>query len=115
MNNENSFINSVIGKEELGEFDESNINLKILTEPVNKWKNLEGNNLLELMYQDPKKWAFSFHSYVQLTMLENHIDFGNINESVDDVENLKSKYNINIMERSLYSAKYCFVENLFRS
>lgn len=90
-----------------------------MTEPVNKWKNLEGNNLLELMYQDPKKWAFPFHSYVQLTMLEKHLELSQIDEKMDDIENLKhdskSKYNINIMERSLYSAKYCFVENLYKS
>ena len=97
------------------------VHLKLITEPVNLWRNLEGNNLLELMYTDPHRWAFAFHSYVQLTMLEKHLE---LNQSAAsdgvDLENRNaaensSKCNINIMERSLYSAKYCFVENIFNS
>ena len=95
------------------------VNLKLITEPVNLWRNLEGNNLLELMYSDPHRWAFAFHSYVQLTMLEKHLEL-NQSESIRDLENVNgnenlSKCNISIMERSLYSAKYCFVENIFKS
>lgn len=95
------------------------VNLKLITEPVNLWRNLEGNNLLELMYTDPHRWAFAFHSYVQLTMLEKHLELNQM-ESIRDLENMNSnenlsKCNISIMERSLYSAKYCFVENIFKS
>ncbi|CAF1050098.1 unnamed protein product [Brachionus calyciflorus] len=86
----------------------SNTNFNVITEPVHLWRNLNGNNLLDLMYKDPTKWSFSFHSYVQMTMLENHLKIQN---------NLKSDVNntINIMERSLYSARYCFVENIYNS
>jgi deoxyadenosine/deoxycytidine kinase len=106
---------------ECGLVDEINtpVNLKLITEPVNLWRNLEGNNLLELMYTDPHRWAFAFHSYVQLTMLEKHLELNQM-ESIRDLENMNSnenlsKCNISIMERSLYSAKYCFVENIFKS
>lgn len=74
------------------------------------WRNLNGNNLLDLMYTDPHKWAFSFHSYVQLTMLENHLNISKQNNDLAINENT-----INIMERSLYSARYCFVENIFNA
>ena len=109
------------GGNECGLVDEINtpVNLKLITEPVNLWRNLEGNNLLELMYTDPHRWAFAFHSYVQLTMLEKHLELNQM-ESIRDLENMNSnenlsKCNISIMERSLYSAKYCFVENIFKS
>ena len=99
--------------------EETCVNLKLITEPVNLWRNLEGNNLLELMYTDPHRWAFAFHSYVQLTMLEKHLEL-NQSKNIDELENMNaidnmSKCNISIMERSLYSAKYCFVENIFKS
>jgi deoxyadenosine/deoxycytidine kinase len=71
--------------------------VQILQEPVEKWRNVNGNNLLHLMYQDPCRWSLAFQTYVQLTMLENHCE---------------SVYPIKLMERSIYSARFCFVENL---
>lgn len=111
-------------------FNKKNVNLKIYTEPVDAWRNLNGNNLLEYMYKDPSRYSFAFHSYVQLTMLENHkrisqcsigseqnqpteYDSENVIPRVKNFAN--EKYNINVMERSLYSAKYCFLENIYRS
>jgi len=70
----------------------------IITEPVDKWRDLNSHNLLQMMYEDPQRWSLTFQTYVQLTMLETHIK-----SSVEPVK---------MMERSLYSAKYCFVENL---
>lgn len=85
---------------------DSKLELNMIQEPVKKWRNLNGANLLELMYKEPTKWAFPFHSYVQLTMLQNHLGMTskNLNQN-----------SINIMERSLYSARYCFVENIYQA
>lgn len=44
------------------------------------------------MYSDPKKWAFTFQSYVQLTMLEQHTK--------------PTKSMVKLMERSIFSARY---------
>lgn len=44
------------------------------------------------MYEDPKKWSFSFQSYVQFTMLQQHM--------------YQANKAIKIMERSIYSARY---------
>lgn len=52
------------------------------------------------MYRDPKRYAFLFQSYVQLTMLRRQIE--------------ATEMPIKIMERSVYSAR-CFVENMRRS
>ena len=68
----------------------------VLEEPVKKWKDLDGFNLLKAMYQEPTKYSSLFQYYVFLTQLEHHYHC-----------NKKLK----IMERSLFSARYCFVEN----
>ena len=33
-------------------------------------QNLNGQNLLEKLYADPKRWSFQFQSYIQLTRLQ---------------------------------------------
>ena len=69
-------------------------------EPVNKWRDVRGHNTLGLMYDDPQRWSLTFQTYVQLTMMELHE-----RKTVDPKA-------VKMMERSIYSAKYCFVENL---
>ncbi|XP_064884548.1 thymidine kinase 2, mitochondrial isoform X2 [Columba livia] len=73
----------------------------VLTEPVTKWRNVRGHNILGLMYQDASRWGITLQTYIQLTMLEQH------------TRPMISP--IRMMERSIHSAKYIFVENLYRS
>lgn len=75
--------------------------VQVCTEPVEKWRNLQGHNLLQKMYQDPKRWSFELQSYIQLTMVQEHMKPCNVP--------------VKMMERSLLSARYCFVENLFNT
>ena len=72
----------------------------MIPEPVEKWQNVGDGNALGLFYEDPSRWSYLFQSYVLLTMLEVH----------------KRKQNqpVTLMERSVYSAGYCFVENLHK-
>eukprot|EP00105_Crassostrea_gigas_P042340 XP_019926488.1 PREDICTED: serine/threonine-protein kinase Nek9-like [Crassostrea gigas] len=74
---------------------------EIFEEPVKKWRDVHGNNALAMMYEDPTRWALALQTYIQLTMLELH-------QSETDKP-------VKLMERSIYSAKYCFVENHFKS
>nr|XP_056718762.1 thymidine kinase 2, mitochondrial [Euleptes europaea] len=53
------------------------------------------------MYQDASRWGITLQTYVQLTMLDQH--------------KRPMTSSIRMMERSIYSAKYIFVENLYRS
>ncbi|XP_034537249.1 thymidine kinase 2, mitochondrial isoform X1 [Notolabrus celidotus] len=76
-------------------------NIEVLTEPVSKWRNVRGHNPLALMYQDPERWGITLQTYVQLTMLDRHLS--------------TISAPIRMMERSIFSAKHIFVENLFRS
>lgn len=68
----------------------------VVAEPVELWRNVEGENLFHYLYKDPARYSLAFQTYVQLTMIKLH-----------------SK-NPRLMERSIYSARYCFVENLFK-
>jgi len=72
-------------------------------EPVDRWRDVKGHNTLALMYDDPKRWSLTFQTFVQLTMVDIHTRKTRIPGA------------IKMMERSIYSARYCFVENLFRS
>ena len=45
---------------------------EIMAEPVDKWRNCQGHNLLDKMYTDPKRYSLLFQTYVQLTMLQQH-------------------------------------------
>jgi len=75
--------------------------IQICDEPVTKWRNLNGHNTMDLMYKDPKRWGLMFQTYVQLTMLNAHLQ---------PATNCRLK----VMERSLFSSRYCFIENLYR-
>lgn len=85
----------------LENFRDRDNTIDIIAEPVDKWRNCKGHNLLEKMYSDPKRYSLLFQTYVQLTMLQQH------------TANMRSPKPFKIMERSLLSARYCFVENLY--
>lgn len=73
-------------------------NIEVVPEPVEKWRNMKGHNLLDLFYQNPQRNSMLLQTYVQLTMVQNHTK--------------PCSKPLRIMERSLLSARYCFVENL---
>uniref|UniRef100_A0A8D2JT65 Thymidine kinase 2 n=1 Tax=Sciurus vulgaris TaxID=55149 RepID=A0A8D2JT65_SCIVU len=54
-----------------------------------------------LMYHDACRWGLTLQTYVQLTMLDQHTR--------------PQTSPVRLMERSLHSARYIFVENLYRS
>lgn len=53
------------------------------------------------MYKDPVKWAMTFQSYVTMTMLDMH--------------RRPTATPVKLMERSVFSARYCFVEHMMRT
>jgi len=44
--------------------------VEFVEEPVNQWQNLNGCNLLDSFYSDPKRWGFSFEFYSMLTKIQ---------------------------------------------
>ncbi|XP_053473266.1 thymidine kinase 2, mitochondrial isoform X1 [Ictalurus furcatus] len=93
--------NIASGKTTCLEYFSKTSNIEVLTEPISKWRNVRGHNPLALMYEDPARWGLTLQTYIQLTVLDHHLS--------------KITAPVRMMERSLYSAKYIFVENLYKS
>ncbi|KAK6644736.1 hypothetical protein RUM43_001005 [Polyplax serrata] len=73
------------------------------TEPLDKWRDVQGHNLLELLYEDMAKWSTTFQSYVQLTRTQVQ------------TTSPKSGVKIQIFERSVQNNRYCFMENAYNN
>ena len=71
-------------------------NATVFNEPVDKWTNLRGTNLLKEMYQDPARNSFAIQTYIQLTMAMTQ-------------QSMIYKP-IKVMERSLNSGRKVFTE-----
>eukprot|EP00794_Sanderia_malayensis_P019080 gene19080-20996_t len=89
------------GKTTMLEYFSKNPHVEVIKEPVDKWRCLDGGNLFELMYKDPKRWSYTFQTYTLLTMMHIH--------QKEQVTHHR------LLERSAFSAVYVFVENLYLS
>ncbi|XP_064610902.1 thymidine kinase 2, mitochondrial-like isoform X2 [Liolophura sinensis] len=89
------------GKTTLLEYFKSSPNVEAIREPLEQWTNVQGHNALGLLYQDPSRWSFSFNMYATLTRVQMHTK--------------QSEKPIKMLERTLHSTRYCFVENDFRN
>ncbi|KAJ8319137.1 hypothetical protein KUTeg_004228 [Tegillarca granosa] len=88
------------GKTTLLQYFKDSPFVEAIQEPVQQWTNVQGHNALHLLYQDPKRWSFSFNLYAQLTRIQMHVK--------------PHSKPVKLLERSLYSTRYCFVENDYR-
>lgn len=64
----------------------------ILAEPIEKWKNLKGVNLLDLKFSEPERFQFPFQHYATLTRLQQHLQV--------------SEKPIKMIERSLLTGEF---------
>lgn len=75
----------------------------VVYEPTAKWQKIIGQeNLLENFYRDTPRWAYTFQSYAFVTRIleqESHA--------------LAHSEPIQILERSVFSDRYCFAKNCF--
>ena len=79
-------------------------------EPVGQWtslKNAEGRNLLELFYEDKKRWAYTFQNCAILTRLKN------IQDAVENLDSTVKEPQVIITERSVLTDKHVFAEMLY--
>ncbi|XP_061167775.1 thymidine kinase 2, mitochondrial-like [Saccostrea echinata] len=88
------------GKTTLLEYFKNSPNVEAVREPVEQWTNVQGHNALKLLYEDPKRWSFTFNLYAQLTRIQMHAK--------------QTEKPVKLLERSLHSTRYCFVENCYR-
>lgn len=72
--------------------------VEAVEEPINRWTHVGGkHNALRLLYEDPARWSFAFNHYSTLTRLQ--------------IQAKPCKSPVKMIERSLFSTRYTFVEN----
>jgi deoxyadenosine/deoxycytidine kinase len=104
--NKSSFIvegNIGAGKSTFLKLIKDRLPVQIVYEPHKKWQSVQGgDNLLDKFYQDTKRWAYTFQSYAFVTRI------------LEQQESAKrNKHGIQVLERSVYSDRYCFAKNCF--
>ena len=93
----------------LSEIRKSIPELRVVDEPVGQWtalKNGTGKNLLELFYEDKKRWAYTFQNCAILTRLKN------IKEAVEELNANGKGSQVILTERSVLTDKYVFAQML---
>ncbi|KAM8886253.1 deoxycytidine kinase 2-like [Spinachia spinachia] len=95
---------------------------ELVAEPVSKWQNIdcgtsEGgtdapaqstvSNLLQMMYQDPERWSYTFQTYSCMSRLRTQLQ-------PPPARLLRSEGTpVQVYERSIYSDRYIFALNMF--
>ena len=80
------------------------LNAQLILEPHERWQDINGDNLLHKFYTDTSRWAYTFQTYAFITRVW---------EQQAALKNSSS--NIHILERSVYSDRYCFSDVLHES
>lgn len=79
------------------------LNIQAVVEPHEQWQNVgNGDNILDLFYRDTKRWAYTFQSYAFVSRIMNQQAHARINP-----------YTVQVLERSVYSDRYCFAYNCY--
>lgn len=82
---------------------EDRLPAQIVYEPVDQWQHAAaGENLLDHFYKDTKRWAYTFQSYAFITRVMRQC-----------TKAMQSATSAQILERSVYSDRYCFAKNCF--
>lgn len=78
------------------------LNIQPIYEPHEKWQHVSGENILEKFYQDTKRWAYTFQTYAFVTRVVEQEKYAT-----------QLPYIPHVVERSVYSDRYCFAHNCF--
>lgn len=90
------------GKSTLIEYFKNMEGIETHPEPIAWWRNLEGHNLLELLYSDIHEWLKVFQSYVQFTRLQTQT-----------APPKDSSVRVQMYERSIQNNRFCFMEQAY--
>ena len=88
--------------------------VKVLLEPVGEWistKNSEGKSILQLFYEDKKRWSMTFQLYAFLSRLE---DMKRLLKECEKAEVAEGEPYIILTERSVLTDRFVFAEMLHK-
>jgi deoxyadenosine/deoxycytidine kinase len=76
----------------------------IIFEPLDKWQNVGGSseNLLHKFYTDTQRWSYTFQTYAFVSRVVAQEEHAR-----------RHAGGVHILERSVFSDRYCFAKNLF--
>ncbi|XP_057669613.1 deoxynucleoside kinase-like isoform X1 [Diorhabda carinulata] len=92
------------GKSTLIKYFQNMPGIETYLEPLEWWRNLNGHNLLALMYSDVHEWLRVFQNYVQFTRLQ-----------IQTSKPSSPSTTVQMFERSIQNNRYCFMEHAYRS
>jgi len=78
------------------------LDTQVVYEPHEQWQDIGGENLLDSFYKDTNRWAYTFQSYAFITRIM----------AQEKADKTSSKM-LQILERSVYSDRYCFAKTAF--
>lgn len=89
------------GKSTFLKIVKQHFNVQTVVEPHEQWQGVVGGyNLLDLFYKDPKRWAYTFQSYAFVSRI-----------MMQQAHTRVNPYTIQVLERSVFSDRYCFALN----
>ncbi len=80
------------------------LSIQAVFEPHEQWQHVggDGENLLDKFYKDIERWSYTFQTYAFVTRV------------VEQEKHRKLHPNmVHVIERSVYSDRYCFAKNCF--
>nr|ACO11531.1 Deoxynucleoside kinase [Caligus rogercresseyi] len=91
------------GKSTFIEMFRSRPDIFVVQEPLSSWMDVNGTDLFGLMYRDPQRWSGAFQLHASLSRLRSV------------TEKTPWGKRIRILERSIYSQRYTFLEHLIKT